>query len=69
MALGIAPCFIELAHHLVEGLGQDAQFVAAVNGLTRSEVAGRDRLGAFGKNGERCGQPPRQQESRGNRRE
>ena len=49
MPLGIAPGIVELAGHAVEGLGQHAQFVAAVNGLARREVTSGDGLRPFGR--------------------
>ena len=57
VALGFAPGIIKLAGHPVEGLGQNTQFVAAVDGLARGKVALRHGLRAFGQNIERRGQP------------
>ena len=57
MALGFAARLVELAGHLVEGLGQHAQFIAAVNRLARRKVALCHGLGAFGQNVERRYQP------------
>ena len=54
--LGVAPRLIELAGHAVEGLGQDAQFVTAVDRLARREVALRHGLRAFGQDVERRGE-------------
>jgi hypothetical protein len=62
MALGIAPRVVELARHLVERLGQDAQLVAAVDCLARREVAGSHRLRSLGEDRQRRRQPARQHE-------
>ena len=65
MALGIAPRIVELARHLVEGLGQHAEFVAAVDRLARREVAGGHRLRSLGENRKRRRKAARQHKGHG----
>ena len=56
MALRIAPRFVELARHAVEGVGQQTKFVMALCCLAGRKVTGRNRLRTLGQNGQRGGQ-------------
>ena len=51
--VGLGAGVLELARHLVEGLGQHAQLVVGGQGLALAEVAGGDGLGAFGEDEQR----------------